>query len=79
MKPRNINLKDRWMLLYRPAECPKRSTTDSEGCPHFRPLSGVKRKSISGDWRSAFSQNRTSYCRKGEMQKNVTIVHSENV
>ncbi len=25
------------------------STTDSEGCPQFRPLSGAKRKSISGD------------------------------
>ncbi len=36
------------------------STTDSEGCPQFRPLLGVQRTSISGGWRSACSHNRTS-------------------
>ena len=31
------------------------STTDSEGCPQFRPLLGVKRTSILGDWMSPCS------------------------
>jgi hypothetical protein len=33
------------------------SKPDSGGYPQFRPLSGVKRKSILGDWRSAPSHN----------------------
>ena len=35
------------------------STTDSEGCPQFRPLLGVEQTSISGSWMSVPSQNRT--------------------
>ncbi len=32
------------------------STTDSEGYPQFRPLSGVEQTSISGSWTSDSSQ-----------------------
>ncbi len=35
------------------------STTDSEGCPQFRPLLGVQRKSISGGCMSVRSQKQT--------------------
>jgi hypothetical protein len=35
------------------------STTDSDGCPHFRPLLGDKQTSNSGGWRSVPSQNQT--------------------
>ena len=36
------------------------STTDSRDLPPPRPVLGEERKSISGDWRSACSQERTS-------------------
>ncbi len=35
------------------------STTDSEGCPQFRPLLGVQRKSKSSDWGSIHSHDAT--------------------